>query len=1239
MFNDDLKATMPSDHSSAVQSLKLSETDSTGPNNYLAATNEKTGYMHYGSLTSQYDTLPASVTTLVEQASLLCRVRMFPDCHTTFNLIDINFRRHPVVAYEEFLVHWAQWRLAESVGVLETAMEGAEESGNDTEDAGLYTLLRVALAKAELFTKGDFAAARQSMREIRNWLQGVDIVLYTDLQVACLAHYYFLILAIPQVTGSFDPLTFRQIPLAAPEVDLLNITQLRQAMQAKRRIRNARLILSFEVGFLPDELAKQAACRSLIEALPYADEHEPVWAVESAVRSMLAQSLRRAGKVVEADEETQLALNLLKHAPVASERNKAHLMIRLDQMKATPFANSKESFRSWTQFAQEDLIKEDLSILLWCLEKIAEATLETLQADPSIENKALFWQCQRRYESLLQDLGDVYFLYMSQTALSLFDELGPSIKMHEEFHTQYPNFALWTLMIAGKRTLALLHVRIGQQDQVLKIFSEISDLMRRQEAFWTENSPAPEQDDAHDVRMHGPSKKDGSLFADMMGTEWFSDWVDTGYVGLGREVRDFPVALRPGLPKGVNPFMSTLLDWLQRAVTKRELSAAEQRCILDIAQEDDITQEADLAATFQRMEPDTLKVRLYGHSDNPTALTRWEAVYAIFEDWLFHRVNDIETKRHILLGALQTEMLDSLVSTTRYTDIVESAKKILDLVPRLNEEAIRHFEGRKVNWRNVACLARKTQLAEEDSETLWNEQSPGFCEVLDMYKVSLKECRERGHLMNEAATLFFMAQHYHQGAMLLRPAAFTAFSEYLDAANTVFDKSRESWKVLEGWAKVEKLLSAVQEQLRLTIAPLLTSVLCQLPNEEVRAQTLWATIQLAKSNGLGWLMQTNDVAESKHAEDSNRVDVDYEELPTLTPEELSSISTDAGGNVCYVDWYNGSSPGTTLIYPIIVSITPDGKTRADTVSMTWTEIDEIVDKVSFDESDLRKEDALPLFQRLNPLIEPLATITEPGQTLVFSSIGSLHRLPLHALAIAGELLIKRNPVVYCSSFTVLNSAFKKRKAIEATQAPDPKDSLPFRASLLGDPPSQPGKKALRTLAQKFSTSAQTGDASTSFNLTAALLDPKLNLLHYHGHATFEEGAPKDHGLELDDRRFTLRDIFDLELDPRPHSRGHHITLLGCGSGMSKTSLSNDVLGLVPAFLYSGASSTVSTLWPFDDKDATMYTREFYRDFERDGMVDLAKANQRATLAIMEKRPALYHWGSFVVNGYWMLKVG
>jgi CHAT domain-containing protein len=54
-----------------------------------------------------------------------------------------------------------------------------------------------------------------------------------------------------------------------------------------------------------------------------------------------------------------------------------------------------------------------------------------------------------------------------------------------------------------------------------------------------------------------------------------------------------------------------------------------------------------------------------------------------------------------------------------------------------------------------------------------------------------------------------------------------------------------------------------------------------------------------------------------------------------------------------------------------------------------------------------------------------------------------------------------------------------------------------------------------------------------------------------------------------------------------------------------------------AFLYSGVESTVSTLWPFNDRDAALYTRFFYQDIDRflkegrNKRVNLARANQAA----------------------------
>lgn len=255
--------------------------------------------------------------------------------------------------------------------------------------------------------------------------------------------------------------------------------------------------------------------------------------------------------------------------------------------------------------------------------------------------------------------------------------------------------------------------------------------------------------------------------------------------------------------------------------------------------------------------------------------------------------------------------------------------------------------------------------------------------------------------------------------------------------------------------------------------------------------------------------------------------------------------------------------------------------------------------------------------------------------VVFSAVGRLHRVPLHALRVGGEVLIRRNPVIYSSSMTVLNAVFQNRKAFEQ------KSLNPYKAAIFGDPPSQRGIEALGSTAKKFSIEPHTHDSFTVQRFETAMRDPSLSLIHYNGHVNFEENAPTDHGLMLQDRRFTLRDVIDLA--PLPNL-SYHATLLGCGSGMSKTSVSNDVIGLVPAFLYAGAASTVSTLWRFHDDDASLYSTFSYEEFEwpitdaQGDRVDLARANQTAILKIMDLKPQLYHWAPFVLNGYWMMNV-
>ena len=167
---------------------------------------------------------------------------------------------------------------------------------------------------------------------------------------------------------------------------------------------------------------------------------------------------------------------------------------------------------------------------------------------------------------------------------------------------------------------------------------------------------------------------------------------------------------------------------------------------------------------------------------------------------------------------------------------------------------------------------------------------------------------------------------------------------------------------------MEKLLGAIEEKMRNVIAPLATSVICQFPDGDQRERGLWTVIQMAKSNGLGWLMRTNQSTQKIQIEDVERLDVEFEELPTWTADELKPISEDAGDNFVYVDWYNGSWFDRDMPKPLILGVASDGSMKASFVPMTWKTINSIVDHFSFEESALREEDSLKMLQKLSPLV-------------------------------------------------------------------------------------------------------------------------------------------------------------------------------------------------------------------------------------------------------------------------------
>lgn len=660
------------------------------------------------------------------------------------------------------------------------------------------------------------------------------------------------------------------------------------------------------------------------------------------------------------------------------------------------------------------------------------------------------------------------------------------------------------------------------------------------------------------------------------------------------------------------------------------------------------------------------------------------------------------------------------------------AQRLISLFPKLNVKVQEYISSDLASWKCTVATAKYGMCLESRANVLLDMHSPELKEIIQLYDQSLAENHDKkGPLIRDVHINMDMAHVYFHAAARLNPVAAEGLLNAAARAVQAFEKIRAGWRALTGWDRVEKLLLAMEERRILQIAPTIVTVFCQVPDNkrEVRDKVIWEMVQFAKSIGISWLMESNaadareKAAEGRNGNDHIHVEAEGSQgepkkanlskgnlstQPDTCPnsdddsttgkrqvnakanatkadiyvEDKENVSLDTdqlqadlqninhlGGDAVFVDWYNSACGLAESPRPVITTLSgTNEEPRCYLARITWKQVDELVnDFMELETKDLQDEDFTEFLYELNPLVAPLAW-TKPGQTLVFSPCGNLHRIPLHALKIDDEVIIKRNPVVYCSSLSALVSTYRLRVQMEPhsstrstadvsnTENRDlsPRVNPNLKVSLFGDPPSVIGQAALEATATKFKAKAHTDDESfTASSFTSTLQDPRLRLLHYHGHADFDPTASTDHCLLFSDRKLTLRDIFDLPF-PLSHGGGFHVTLLGCGSGMSKTGPTDDVVGLVPSLLYAGASSTVSTLWPFSDADAAAYSESFYEGFFGGGtgarekmaeeissagdiVVDMAKANQKAILGIMQRKPALYHWASFVLNGYWIMK--
>ena len=1052
-----------------------------------------------------------------------------------------------------------------------------------------------------------------------------------------------------QVSDNFDVQSYIQIPHVEDGSTGSPLSILREVLQSAGNLRQAQAILIVEMPFLDDSKAKKQACESLLRSCIANKDVKVLWNVEGLVRLELASLLNAGGETSAARQEFENARLAFESAPVHASDIKFHHYLKVSEVKNDHFASASMEFKAWTELCHEASKSVDFFVRTSATTRAAEAALKIFSANPTDENRKLFWQWQSLSEKLLETAGDVYFMFLGHVttgvaALQIASNSGAILQWDEEFEAKYPDFDLWDHRIMAKRNLQLIYANLDDEHNrnVFKNAKEINDIMRRKISFWEETdsvqatSSPSQKHDTKDQEKAIPALEDS-----MPKFAWYSEWASklavAGHGGedrLGIEVGTLTV-------KSSRVTTQILLRWVQQGVTKGQLSREDVETILMFEKSWD--EGVDVYDFLERLTVEPFYSKLFGSLSVPKSCHRWSKAFSVLFNWLMKNQDHHDIKKQYLLLQLQVERMSMMVSSkSAAKDKLIEVERLIEFESTVNEEA-RFLSGQNTShWRNIMCSLKSLIYREKHGHVLLDEESPEFQEISELYRISLKEEQQRGRLVGEANTWLLIAQHYFFAAQSFRPRALKPFDEALDNADIAYQKMREGWKNLRGWNRVEKLLSAVEEKTRLSIHPLAMGVIRQVPDslQESRSNMFWSTVQAAKSIGLGWLMQAyKDESSGKDCPESTARDSDFTTLPTITTEDVQAITDDVGGDVIYVDWYKGSVQLNQMPCPLIVTLSPGQQTQASFVKMSWESIDHLLEKwLKYDESDLLNKDACSLLQQLSPLLEPLSEISKPGQTLVFSATGDLHRVPLHAINLDGEALIRRNPVVYISSLTVLNVVFKARKTHGRTKS---SSGHPFKAALFGSPPTPAGTKALLSLSKKLSTKPHTRDDFATYHFTQAIQDHDLDLLHYHSHAEFTDTAPTDQRLLFDNGDLTLSDVFGLA--PIPNS--YHVTILACGSGMTKTSaVSGEVIGLVPAFLYSGAASTVSTLWPFDDRDAALYTRYFYEGLlkalkeGKSERIDLAKANQAAVVRIMDAKPEMYHWAPFVLNGCWMMDV-
>jgi CHAT domain-containing protein len=274
------------------------------------------------------------------------------------------------------------------------------------------------------------------------------------------------------------------------------------------------------------------------------------------------------------------------------------------------------------------------------------------------------------------------------------------------------------------------------------------------------------------------------------------------------------------------------------------------------------------------------------------------------------------------------------------------------------------------------------------------------------------------------------------------------------------------------------------------------------------------------------------------------------------------------------------------------------------------------------------QNAVGLLRQLyTALVAPFTDHLANFQRLQIVPHGPLHYLPFHALHTGEQYLVEQVEISYLPGADLLRYCTSPTVAPAASaRSASAREALP---SIVLGHSFDDRLPHTRTEAEQVAqlTGGQAlldADATTEAVRTLA---EGCRILHFATHGDFRSDNPLFSGLALADGWLTTLDIFNLRL------RASLVTLSACQTGRHVIGGGDELLGLMRAFLYAGASSLVTTLWSVEDHSTASFMELFYTQLMQGASKGAALRQAQLTYLSTDQRHAHpFFWAPFFLVG-------